>query len=66
MRSLLNLTEAFVGLAAAAVITLAGPAAFEWSLRQVQEPPAGEVTVTQLPTDVDSALYAQARNGALL
>lgn len=47
-------------LAASVVINVTALAALELSLNQAQLPPAGEVTVTQLPDPVDEVLLAGA------
>ena len=49
-----------ITLAASIAVNAAILGALDWSAWQAQVPPAGEVSVTQLPVDADLVAYASA------
>jgi hypothetical protein len=52
--------KTLIALAASIAVNAAILGALDWSAWQAQVPPAGEVSITQLPLDADLAAYASA------
>jgi hypothetical protein len=53
-----------IAIAASIAVNVAILGALDWSAWQAQTPPAGEVSVTQVPLEADLAAYASADDGA--